>query len=106
MKLRPRQGHVSSGKERGAGPGTLKGKKGAPMPNAWVPLFLGFFISKIRMIIIIIITPTLQGCSRVKCGNTYKELEHLAHSRCSIRASFSNRGKEQVRCSRPCLPYS
>lgn len=95
MKLRPRQGHVSPGKERGAGPGALKGKKGAPMPDAWVPLFLGFFISKIR--IIIIITPTLQGCSRVKCGNTYKELEqHLAHSRCSIRASFSNRGKKQV----------
>lgn len=66
MKLRPRQGHVSSGKERGAGPGTLKGKKGAPMPNAWVPLFLGFFISKIRMMMIIVITSTLQGWLNVE----------------------------------------
>lgn len=56
------------------------------------PLFLGFFISKIKMIIIII-TPTLQGYSRVKWGNIYKELEqHLAHSRRSIRARFNNKG--------------
>lgn len=96
MKLRPRQGHVPSGKERGAGRGALKDKKGAPTPDAWVPLFLGFFISKIKMIIIII-TPTLQGYSRVKWGNTYEELEqHLAHSRRSIRARFNNKGKKQV----------
>lgn len=94
MKLRPRKGHIPSGKERGAGRGALRGKKGAQTPDAWVPLFLGFFISKIRMIIII--TPTLQGYSSLKWGNIYEELEqHLAHSRHSIRARFNNKGKNR-----------
>lgn len=94
MKLRPRKGHIPSGKERGAGRGALRGKKGAQTPDAWVPLFLGFFISKIRMIIII--TPTLQGYSSLKWGNIYEELEqHLAHSRRSIRARFNNKGKNR-----------
>lgn len=62
---------------------------------------LSFFVSKMG---IIIITPTVQGCCRVKYGSTYEELEQCpAHGRCSVRAS-SHKGEETSRRRSVVLP--